>query len=67
MNYIASGKSEGAKLEYGGERLGEKGYFLQPTIFSNVQDQMEIAREEVRSIIFILLIFFVFPFRSLDQ
>lgn len=47
LNFIQSGKREGAKLEFGGERLGEKGYFLQPTIFSDVEDQMEIAREEV--------------------
>lgn len=48
MNFIQSGKKEGAKLEFGGERVGKQGYFLQPTIFSNVQDHMEIAREEVR-------------------
>ena len=48
LNFIQSGKNEGAKLEYGGERLGDEGYFLQPTIFSDVQDHMEIAREEVR-------------------
>lgn len=36
MNYIDVGKKEGAKLELGGDRHGEKGYYIQPTIFSNV-------------------------------
>eukprot|EP00800_Vazella_pourtalesii_P009298 TRINITY_DN234_c0_g1_i5.p1 TRINITY_DN234_c0_g1~~TRINITY_DN234_c0_g1_i5.p1 ORF type:complete len:498 (-),score=104.55 TRINITY_DN234_c0_g1_i5:100-1593(-) len=47
LGYIESGKKEGAKLECGGSRHGDKGYFLQPTIFSNVQDDMKIAREEI--------------------
>jgi len=47
LNYIDSGKKDGAKLEYGGNRVGDKGYFIQPTIFSNVKDDMQIAREEV--------------------
>jgi aldehyde dehydrogenase (NAD+) len=47
MNYIELGKKAGAKLECGGERVGNKGYFIQPTIFSNVKDNMEIAQEEV--------------------
>jgi aldehyde dehydrogenase (NAD+) len=34
-------------LEYGGNRVGDKGYFIQPTIFSDVKDDMQIAREEV--------------------
>ncbi|CAF1007534.1 unnamed protein product [Adineta steineri] len=47
LNYIELGKKDGAKLEYGGEQVGDKGYFIQPTIFSNVQDHMKIAREEI--------------------
>ena len=47
LGLIESGKREGAKLEYGGNRVGEKGYFIQPTVFSNVTDDMRIAREEV--------------------
>ena len=47
LGYIESGKKEGAKLECGGSRHGDKGYFLEPTIFSNVQDDMKIAREEI--------------------
>ena len=47
MNYIQSGKDAGARLECGGERVACPGYFIQPTIFSEVQDEMQIAREEV--------------------
>jgi aldehyde dehydrogenase (NAD+) len=50
MNYISIGKAEGANLAYGGERLeGElaKGYFVAPTVFDNVANDMTIAREEI--------------------
>lgn len=45
--YIASGKSEGAELLAGGERHGDKGYFIKPTVFSGVSDDMTIAKEEI--------------------
>lgn len=47
MGYIKSGTAEGAKLECGGERHGEKGFWVQPTVFSNVEDHMQINREEI--------------------
>jgi len=47
MNYIKSGKEAGAKVETGGERHGDKGYFIQPTIFSGVSDDMKIMQEEI--------------------
>jgi len=47
LGYIESGKKHGAKLECGGERSGNKGYFIKPTIFSGVKDDMQIAREEI--------------------
>jgi len=47
LTLIDSGKKEGAKLECGGSRVGTKGFFVQPTIFSNVQDNMRIAKEEI--------------------
>uniref|UniRef100_A0A1B6HBZ2 Aldehyde dehydrogenase domain-containing protein n=1 Tax=Homalodisca liturata TaxID=320908 RepID=A0A1B6HBZ2_9HEMI len=47
LRMIESGKKEGAKLETGGSRIGDKGYFIQPTVFSNVTDNMTIAREEI--------------------
>jgi acyl-CoA reductase-like NAD-dependent aldehyde dehydrogenase len=48
LKLIKSGKSEGAKLECGGERLGDTGYFIKPTVFTNVTDNMTIAKEEVK-------------------
>ena len=47
MSYIDAGKSEGARLMTGGERFGEKGYYVQPTVFADVTDDMKIAREEI--------------------
>ncbi|XP_063993179.1 aldehyde dehydrogenase, cytosolic 1-like [Diachasmimorpha longicaudata] len=47
MSYLKAGKEDGATLEVGGERFGKVGYYIQPTIFSNVKDNMRIAREEI--------------------
>ncbi|KFH46784.1 Aldehyde dehydrogenase-like protein [Hapsidospora chrysogenum ATCC 11550] len=47
MGYIESGKKEGATVEVGGGRHGDKGYFIQPTIFSNVRPDMKIMQEEI--------------------
>ncbi|KAF1841656.1 aldehyde dehydrogenase-like protein [Cucurbitaria berberidis CBS 394.84] len=50
LSYIESGKSEGATLVAGGEphkNAGGKGFFISPTIFTNVTDSMKIYREEV--------------------
>ena len=49
MELIDSGKKEGAKLCIGGERIGDKGYFIQPTVFADVEDRMRIAKEEASS------------------
>jgi aldehyde dehydrogenase (NAD+) len=47
MGYIDAGKKEGAQLLVGGGRVGNKGYFIEPTVFTGVQDEMKIAREEI--------------------
>lgn len=47
LGYISTGKREGAKLMCGGGAAANKGYFIQPTVFGDVQDNMTIAREEV--------------------
>lgn len=47
MNYIESGKKEGATLLSGGERAHEKGFFIQPTIFGDVSEDMKIVKEEI--------------------
>ncbi|WP_299730096.1 betaine-aldehyde dehydrogenase [uncultured Tateyamaria sp.] len=45
--YIAKGQSEGARLVYGGKRLEREGFFIEPTVFADVTDDMSIAREEI--------------------
>ncbi|KAE9541035.1 hypothetical protein AGLY_004280 [Aphis glycines] len=47
LSMIESGKKEGAKLEAGGSNVGDTGYYVYPTVFSNVTDNMKIAREEI--------------------
>ena len=47
MGYIAQGKQEGATCATGGKRVGTKGFFIEPTVFTNVKDEMAIAREEI--------------------
>jgi aldehyde dehydrogenase (NAD+) len=47
MGYIDAGKKEGAKLLTGGKRVGDKGYFIEPTVFDGVNDEMKIAKEEI--------------------
>ena len=47
LGYIESGVKDGAKIVTGGKRIGEVGYFVQPTVFADVQDSMKIAKEEI--------------------
>ena len=47
MGYIKSGKDQGAKLVTGGNRVGTKGYFIEPTVFTDVQDNHQICQEEI--------------------
>ncbi|KAF0747334.1 aldehyde dehydrogenase-like isoform X1 [Aphis craccivora] len=47
LSMIESGKKEGAKLEAGRSNVGDTGYYVYPTVFSNVTDNMKIAREEI--------------------
>ena len=62
MGYIESGRSAGATLACGGNRIGKCGYFVQPTIFGDVQDEMEIAREEIFG-----PVMSVISFKNLDE
>jgi aldehyde dehydrogenase (NAD+) len=47
LGYIEAGKKEGAKVLTGGRRLGDRGYFIEPTVFDGVKDTMKIAKEEI--------------------
>ena len=62
MGYIESGRSEGATLVCGGERVGNRGYFIQPTVFADVQDDMKIATEEIFG-----PVMSVIPFKNVDE
>jgi aldehyde dehydrogenase (NAD+) len=62
MGYINSGRQQGAKLVCGGERVGDKGYFVQPTVFADVQDDMQIAQEEIFGPVMSIM-----PFEGVDE
>merc|ERR1712088_123575 len=47
LGYIEKGKSEGANLLAGGGPAADKGYFIQPTVFADVTDDMAICKEEI--------------------
>jgi aldehyde dehydrogenase (NAD+) len=47
MEYIKIGKQEGAKCIVGGYRIGDKGFFIAPTVFVDVDDNMRISKEEI--------------------
>lgn len=47
MALIEAGKKEGAGLSTGGKKFGTEGYYIEPTVFVDVQDDMRIAKEEV--------------------
>ncbi len=47
LDYVAKGESEGARLVYGGKQIERDGFYMQPTVFADVKDDMVIAREEI--------------------
>ncbi|GAB1544650.1 aldehyde dehydrogenase family protein [Scytonema sp. NUACC21] len=47
MSYIQAGHREGAKLMCGGSRVGNRGFFIEPTVFADVDNKMKIAQEEI--------------------
>lgn len=62
MAYIRSGRNEGATLACGGERIGERGYFIKPTVFADVRDNMTIATEEIFGPVMSII-----PFKNLEE
>jgi aldehyde dehydrogenase (NAD+) len=57
MKYIKAGQDEGARLVTGGKRIGNKGFFIEPTIFADVKDDMKIAKEEIFGPVMVMLKF----------
>jgi aldehyde dehydrogenase (NAD+) len=47
LKYIDYGQEDGAKMVTGGKRIGDRGYFVEPTLFTGVTDDMRIARDEI--------------------
>jgi len=62
MDYIDRGKKQGADCVTGGKRHGERGFFVEPTIFDNVSDDMDIAVDEIFGPVISVL-----PFKDLDE
>ncbi len=47
LGYVTAGRHEGARVTIGGEAVGGKGYYVKPTIFADVRNDMKIAQEEI--------------------
>lgn len=62
MSYIDKGKSEGATCLTGGNRSGTKGFFIEPTVFTGVRDEMAIATDEIFGPVMSIL-----PFKGVDE
>jgi aldehyde dehydrogenase (NAD+) len=62
LGYVDLGQKQGATLLTGGQRIGTKGFFVEPTIFDNVRDDMSIAKDEIFGPVVSVL-----PFKSLDE
>lgn len=62
LGYVKMGQKQGATLMTGGHRVGNKGFFVEPTIFDNVRDDMAIAKDEIFGPVVSVL-----PFTSMDE
>ena len=60
--YLESGQSDGATAITGGGRYGDQGYFVEPTVITNVNPRMKIVREEIFGPVVVAA-----PFQSLDD
>src|SRR5215213_11190931 len=62
LGYVKQGEQAGARLMTGGQRVGSKGYFVEPTIFDNVKDDMTIAKDEIFGPVVCVM-----PFKTMDE
>ena len=60
--YLESGRADGAEVVTGGARLGEHGYFFEPTVITKTRPEMKIVREEIFGPVVVAE-----PFESLDE
>ena len=57
LKYIKSGVSQSANLLIGGNKYGDKGYHVEPTVFADIQDDMDIAKDEIFGLMMSILKF----------
>jgi aldehyde dehydrogenase (NAD+) len=62
LGYIESGKQQGAQCITGGKRFGDRGFYVEPTLFTGVKDEMTIAQEEIFGPVMSIL-----KFKDLDE
>jgi aldehyde dehydrogenase (NAD+) len=62
MDFIERGNEQGAKCLTGGNRVGERGYYIEPTVFDEVRDDMDIAKYEIFGPVMSIL-----KFKDLDE
>lgn len=62
LDYIQKGNEAGALCVTGGTRFGDRGYFVEPTVFDHVTDEMSIATDEIFGPVLSIL-----PFKNLDE
>jgi aldehyde dehydrogenase (NAD+) len=62
LGYVDLGQKQGAKLIAGGKRVGNKGFFVEPTVFDGVRDDMAIAKDEIFGPVVSVL-----PFKAVDE
>ncbi len=62
LGYVDIGQKQGAKLVTGGQKAGERGFYVEPTIFDGVKDDMAIAKDEIFGPVVSVL-----PFKSAEE
>ena len=62
LGYVEIGQKQGAKLVLGGNQFGDRGFFVTPTVFDNVRDDMAIAKDEIFGPVVSIL-----PFKAMDE
>lgn len=62
LGYVDIGQKQGAKLVTGGQKAGERGFYVEPTIFDGVKDEMAIAKDEIFGPVVSVL-----PFKSAEE
>jgi phenylacetaldehyde dehydrogenase len=67
MSFIEAGKAEGARLVTGGNAVGEKGYFVEPTVFADCKPDMTIVQEEIFGPVLSVLTFDTYDLDEIAQ